>query len=685
VRRSAGLIVALLLLSGFMVVGLAAPASAACEGDPPTPSHPYGLLGLGMIGAPDWSQVPDTAPDPFADKGVRLVDVYGYGYQWGTYDLGCGADVARDPFAVLDTQVGNLGWVVPTTAGVLVSSLRHLAVMGPFDFLDPLIGSVQTSIRDRLWTTWFPVALIVAGLVVLSRARRADYSATARTLGWVGLILAVSALFLQAPTTVDRGISDGMTKVVQTASAPFGTTSIDEQIAREVLYPQWLQGELGAMSGPTAANFGPKLLAATHYTWTDEKQMAADPGARARINRAKATQFRDLADQLKDQDPAAYSHLTGKQGESRLTAVLFAGLTTIGLALFVILGFVVLALAQLVARVFVIGFPLAGLIAVAHPRGQFAVMQLWSLFTAAFLAAVKFAVVTGLYTLFAAGVMRAPIGGLAQLGALLLLTILGLMFAKPFRSFKTIVPGLDPRHSYTMGALRRLTTFGGTEVAVARGVESGIESTTGPRPAVQPRTRAEEESLAPLPRVAWRGSTWVSQTTASAATARSPAADLRRPVWYSESAPAPSSSTSAPASAPVVPAPPVVVTPVVLPAASRNGHTRMRSDPSPPQEVATGSGADTTRNGVAGPTAAAVGTAIAGTALVGVPRPALHATTSTSGAERVAEPIYARPASHVSESVTAPGELVLADKQVDPEGREVFVIYHRGDTYAGAA
>ena len=180
-RRSLGLIVALLLLSGLMVVSLAAPASAACEGDPPTPSHPYGLLGLGMVGAPDWDQVPDTAPDPFADKSARLVDVYGYGYQWGTYDLGCGADVARDPLAVLDTQIGNLGWVVPTTAGVFVSSLQDLAVMGPFDFLDPLIGSIQTSIRDRLWTTWFPVALIIGGLGVLFRARRAEYSATART------------------------------------------------------------------------------------------------------------------------------------------------------------------------------------------------------------------------------------------------------------------------------------------------------------------------------------------------------------------------------------------------------------------------------------------------------------------------------------------------------------------------
>ncbi len=639
-----------------------------------------------MINAPQWSEVPDTAPDPFADKDVRLVDVYGYGYQWGTYDLGCGADVARDPFAVLDTQIANLGWVVPSSAGVFVSSLQDLAVMGPFDFLDPLIGSVQTSIRDRLWTTWFPIALIVGGLGVLFRARRAEYSATARTLGWVGLILAVSALFLQAPMAVDRAISSVMTKVVQTASAPFGTTSIDEQIAREVMYPQWLQGELGTMTGPTAEKFGPGLLAATHYTWSDEKQMAADPGARARINQAKATQFRNLAEQLKDQDPAAYSHLTGKQGESRLTAVMFAGLFTLGLSLFVILGFVVLALAQLIARIFVIGFPLVGLIAVAHPRGQFTVMQLWSLFAAAFLAAVKFAVVTGLYTLFAAGVMHAPIGGLAKLAALMLLTILGLMFAKPFRSFKTLVPGLDPRHSYTMGAVRRVASFASTEVAVTRGVESGIESNS-PRPSTQPKLRAEEESLPPLPNsyAAAHARAEPGQSTVAGQTPRAPVADVRRPVWYAADGvpvpPAPAANPGAPPTA--APPPPVVVTPVVLPAAAavRNGHAPQQDpDARRHQSVAQGSNSAPVGNGVVRAPVVANGTSLAGLA-----GPTARHSAPTRSAEQAAEPVYARPASHVSESVTAPGELELADKQVDADGREVFVIYHRGDTYAGAS
>jgi hypothetical protein len=352
--------------------------------------------------------------------------------------------------------------------------------------------------------------------------------------------------------------------------------------------------------------------------------------------------------------------------------------------LFVILGFVVLALAQLVARIFIIAFPLAGLVAVAHPRGQFAVMQLWSLFTAAFLAAVKFAVVTGLYTLLAAGVMRAPIGGLAKLGALLLLMILGLMFAKPFRSFKTLVPGLDPRHSYTVGALRRITSFAATEVAVTRGVEAGVETTTNARRATQPIVRAEEESLPPLPSVALRGGTFQGHATAGAQTTRAPAADLRRPVWFAADSALPSPSpTVAPTSPTTAGSPPaVVVTPVVLPApaSARNGHAPVQSE-APARQAATAA------NDPVPVGSAVVRSPIAanGTSLAGLAGPAARGSTAARSAGQVAEPVYARPASHASESMTAPGEMILADKQVDAEGREVFVIYHRGDTYAGAA
>jgi hypothetical protein len=479
---------------------LAAPASAVCEGTAPTPTHPYGILGDGMLTEPTWAEVPAVTPDPWGTPKASLVDTYGYGYQWGTYDLGCGVDVARDPLAVLTTMIANLGWIIPSGAAALVSALQDVATMGPFDFLDPLVASIATSVRDKLWTTWFPIAVLCAGFFVLLSARKASYSVTAQTVGWVALVLSVSALFLSAPAKVDRVMSDGMTKVVTTASSPFGHDSVDEQLSREVLYPQWLQGELGTASGKTAVEYGPRLFAATHYSWSEEKLMRADPTWKAReeITKAKGKDFKAVAAELEKQDPAAYSHLTGKQGESRLTAVLFAGITTFGLALFVCLGFLILALAQLMVRVFVLAFPIAGILAVAHPRGRFAVEKLWGFLTAAILAAIKFAILTTIYTVVAGGIMQAPIGGIARIAALLLLAILALMFAKPFRSFKTMVPGLDANKSYMATAAKVFVAAKVGQHVVTEGVEDGIEHERAATPTPRPRP-AEATSASTIP------------------------------------------------------------------------------------------------------------------------------------------------------------------------------------------
>lgn len=741
-RCRLGVLAAILTaLTLTLLVLPATPASAACEGDPPAPTHPGGLLGQDSIGHPAWSTVPDTAPDPFTDPGVRLVDVYGYGYQWGTYDLGCGPDIARSPLAVLDTQISNIGWTFPTAAAVMVAKLRHLATMGPFDFLDPLVTSIQATVKAKLWTRWLPVALLVAGGWILFRARRADYSATAQTLGWIGLIFAVSSLFLQFPATAEHWTSRGMREVVNIASSPFDTTSIDEQIDRHVLYPQWLQGELGTTTGPTASTYGPKLLWATHYTWSDEKQIAHDHTAKDRIDQAKAAAFKQAAEAIKNSDPTAYQYLTGHQGETRITSVAFAALYTVGLGLFVIIGFVILALAQLIVRAFLIGFPIAGLIAVAHPRGQFAVMQLWSLFTAAFLAAVKFAVVTGLYTLFAAGVMNAPVGGLGKLGALLLLTILGLLFAHPLRSFKTMVPGLDPGHSYTMGLGRRLLSYAVTKEAVAAGVEDAAESSTSTDGTTAPsaaagKARMEDDTLGPLPAIgpgpapASAAAAGPVHTTMTAEPARpadsatvgevtgifAPTALPASPHVVGSHAEAPASLTAGPTRTSrtdgasggprVVSALPPGQSPSPdADAASGEGHTTGRPAAvdvhgqsvhvvgqdgeivSPPAagRQPEGQGADggvdgtwrlTAATAAAAPTAGGEGPAASSS------EPAQAAPPSES-----TEPMYSRlnSATTQGETIVETGDLPMADKQIDRDGSEIYVIYHRGDNRASTS
>jgi hypothetical protein len=638
VRRSVIRVAVLVGLLTVILLGQAGPASAACEGDPPTPSHPYGLLGLGQLGAPDWNTVPATAPNPFTDPNARLVDVYGYGYQWGTYDLGCGVDIARDPSAVMFTKMANLGWTLPVAAAALLSASRQLASWGPFDFLDPLLSSVQSSIKTDLWQVWFPISLLIVGLTVLVKARSAAYAATAQMLGMVALVVAVSAFFLQYPARADHLIGDGMTKIVHTASAPFGAVDADEQLSREVLYPQWLEGELGTTDSPTATKYGPDLLWATHYTWSEEKQLRADPGSKEKIDKAKADKFKATAKAVKDSDPGAYASLTGHRSESRVTAVMMASMFAWALALFGIIGFLLLALAQLMCRVFVIGFPLAGLVGV-HPRGQFVLMRLWGLFTSAVLNAVKFGIATALFSIVATGTLKAPINGVAKMAALILLTVVALVVAHPMRAFKTMIPGADPYHSYVMGGLRRAASFAVTRSAVSSGVEAASDpAQPDGEPASQPvgrrASRSEEYTMGPLPAV-----------------------PDRRQSMEVTSAPIRHASAELPAG------------PSIFTAEPGSDYDRQRTAdvrPNPTQDAIS-----VLSMSAPGPAEVHDVPIVTASAPSTPPR-------STPDAD-LSAPLYSTridPRLYISSEVTH-GELPLADTQVDDDGREVHVIYHR--------
>jgi len=658
-RRSVVRLAVLIGLLTVILIGQAGPASAACEGDPPTPSHPYGLLGLGPLGAPDWSKVPATAPNPFTDPNTRLVDVYGYGYQWGTYDLGCGVDIARDPSAVTFTKMANLGWTLPVAAAALLSASRQLASWGPFDFLDPLLSSVQSSIKTSLWQVWFPISLLVVGLTVLVKARSAAYAATAQMLGWVALVVAVSAFFLQYPARADHLIGDGMTKIVHTASAPFGAVDADEQLSREVLYPQWLEGELGSSDSPTAQRYGPGLLWATQYTWSEEKQLRADPKAKAKIDRAKADKFVATAKAVKSSDPGAYAFLTGHRSEARVTAVTMAALFAWALALFGIIGFLLLALAQLMTRVFVIGFPLAGLVGV-HPRGQFVLMRLWGLFTAAVLNAVKFGIATALFSIVATGTLKAPINGLAKMAALILLTVVALVVAHPLRAFKTMIPGADPYHSYVMGGLKRAASFAVTRSAVASGVEAAADAThsdeeTASQPVGRRASRSEEYTMPPLPALPDRR----QSVELTAAPIRHAPAEL--PAGPSIFTSEPSSDYDSQRNADVRPHPTQDAIPMPPVSAPR------------PAEV----------QGVPVVTASAPPLTPVATAetqgRAPIEGPAPSAPPQSTPDVDLSAPLYSTridPRLYTSSDVTH-GELPLADTQVDDDGREVHVIYHR--------
>src|SRR5439155_1596202 len=80
---------------------------------------------------------------------------------------------------------------------------------------------------------------------------------------------------------------DGATAVSQAAQAGFNPRASD-LITRESLYRTWLVGNFGSADSPTAVEYGPRLMSALTYTWSDVKRMGADAGAQKAIDKAMA-------------------------------------------------------------------------------------------------------------------------------------------------------------------------------------------------------------------------------------------------------------------------------------------------------------------------------------------------------------------------------------------------------------
>ena len=106
-------------------------------------------------------------------------------------------------------------------------------------------------------------------------------------------------------------VNDAVDTAADVAQAGF-TSEAADLVTREAIYKTWLVGNFGSADSPIAQEYGPRLMSALTYTWSDVKRMNADPGAKAKIDQAKATEFKTIADEVQKKDPTAYQSLTGK-------------------------------------------------------------------------------------------------------------------------------------------------------------------------------------------------------------------------------------------------------------------------------------------------------------------------------------------------------------------------------------
>ena len=506
-RRWILAVVALMIVAAGLIV--ASPAQADGLDDlcktVPAPARPdYQVSGM-VMDKPDLKDVPNAAPDPFKDPTVPISDVYGWAWRFTNYDLGCGNDFIRDPSAVATTASANFVMAWMATLNSWIASIESMARTGTFDWLQGVVVSIADTLKDRVLTVWLPLAAVLLSIVVVFTSRTAGYADTMRRLGTLAAAIVLAVVTLVLPKQAMGLANQTVDTAASVAQAGF-TSNAADLITREAIYKPWLVGNFGAADSPLAQEYGPRLMSAITYTWSDVKRMESDPGAKAKIDEAKATEFKAIADEVQKKDPTAYQSLTGKT-DTRTAPATLGVVWVILMGLFVAIAAFIIVMAKLI----MLGLIVYGMVASVVGVLKFSALQrFWDLFTAAVLNVVKFTIAAGLMTLVLSALSTAPVGVGWRMMLAIIATVIALMFTHPVKSFKAMA-GMDTTRSMVASMMKRAI---GTAVGTVIGSkvwdsqklpdkESGEEgkaadASTGETTAA-PRPQPVEPARPPLP------------------------------------------------------------------------------------------------------------------------------------------------------------------------------------------
>ncbi len=470
----------------------------------PAPARPdYQVSGL-VMDKPDLKNVPAAAPDPFKDPTVPISDVYGWAWRFTNYDLGCGNDFIRDPSAVATTASANFVMAWMATLNSWLASLESMAHTGAFDWLQGVVISIAGILQARVLTVWLPLAAVLLSIVVVFTSRTAGYADTMRRLGTLLAAIVLAVLTLVLPKQVMALANQAVDTAAGVAQAGF-TSNAADLVTREAVYKPWLVGNFGSADSPLAQEYGPRLMSAITYTWSDVKRMEADPSAKAKIDEAKATEFKTIAEEVQKKDPTAYQSLTGKT-DTRTAPATLGVVWVILMGLFVAISAFMIVMSKLI----MLGLIVYGMVASVVGVLKFSALQrFWDLFTAAILNVVKFTVAAGLMTLVLSALSTAPVGAGWRMMLAIIATVIALMFTRPIRSFKAMA-GMDPSRSMAASMMKRAI---GTAMGTVIGhkvwdsqqrdqdaeEEKSADTSAGETTTPAPRPQPVEPSYPPLP------------------------------------------------------------------------------------------------------------------------------------------------------------------------------------------
>lgn len=440
------LTILLLCVFAFTATTLIAPSAVAipipgapdCK-DAPTPQMP----GRGFSGSID------SGPTNIDQNATSVYETIEYPPQWHTYDLGCGGS-ARDPSAVLDTTVGN--WIkgVATSLVALCNSLHRFVSPPTFlGKLDPLVIKGTASLRDALYTPWVNLSLLVLAVFIIFSARRQNLPSAVEMVVWALLVMGLVTMLFSYPVQAGHMADDLATSSIgQVNASMLGEPAAgnDPSSARaailtdNVLYKQWLQGELGSSDSTVAKKYGRQLLVSQAYTYVEAKFINETNNQLLRdaITNTKKSNFTKIAAKIHDEDPDAYDHLKGQAGGRIGNAAwsLFAVLITTP---FMIVADFLVIIGLLLIRLAIIVFPAVAVIGMHHKmRGI--VITLGKIVAAALVNTIIFTVGAAVNAL-TVGVLLGGNTGLPMWANLLLcLAISWILWGalKPFRKLSTM-------------------------------------------------------------------------------------------------------------------------------------------------------------------------------------------------------------------------------------------------------
>ncbi|MFI1831312.1 hypothetical protein ACH41E_33435 [Streptomyces sp. NPDC020412] len=290
-------------------------------------------------GAAGWfDSGPSKAPAARTPDVGYLYEQYGFGgLTWHTYDLGCGGDL-RDPESSTDTWIANAIFGVTKSWTAFTTSLRQQAT-GEHDFLDeldPVIEQATRGVRDAVFNNWIGTSVVLLGAVIVFQARKRDVSGVVSQVGWALLVMAIATGVASYPVQASKFADDALNTVITTIDQSFANVDLStdqngpeavpasatapanqmtahgNMLIRHTLYQHWLRGALGDPNSDVAKKYGPQLLDAQALTWSEDR---LPPEQRQKVVEEKQKRWEEIASKVKEEDPSAYGHLTGKKGE----------------------------------------------------------------------------------------------------------------------------------------------------------------------------------------------------------------------------------------------------------------------------------------------------------------------------------------------------------------------------------